>query len=237
MEYHYLLSYVLIVGALLYSYHKQMGIEKQIFVNTLRAFVQLVALGLFLGFIFALESWWYYLLVLSVMLLFAAYTAYKRVGYFLPSLLSISFSSVVVLATLLLLGVVSTKPNELIPVGGMIVGNGLNIFTLSIDRYKAEIQNNQNTLEQYIALGLTEEQALLDTRKSAVRASLIPIFNTLQTVGIIHIPGIMSGMLIAGADPLDAVMYQVVIMYMMVAVALLTGLSATALLSKKLLRF
>ncbi|MGM0533863.1 MAG: ABC transporter permease [Campylobacterota bacterium] len=237
MQWHFLLSYALVAFALFYSFYKQLGIEKQIFTASIRAFLQLFLLGVFLSYIFSLQGIWHYALVLGVMLLFAAYTARQRSGGFVKALISISFASLIVLATLVALNIVSLRPNEFIPIGGMIVGNGLNIYTLFVERYKSEIRANQGVIQQYLALGLTQQIAIKDIEKTSLKAALIPIMNSLQTVGIIHIPGIMAGMIIAGADPLEAVLYQVVIMYMIVAVALLTSLFAMALLQKEGIKF
>ncbi|MGM0622992.1 MAG: ABC transporter permease [Campylobacterota bacterium] len=237
MQYHFLLSYFLVFIAISYSIFKGLGLEKQIIINSLRALVQLFLLGLFLSYIFALEGVMYYLLVFVFMLLFAAYTAYKRVGSFLIGFAAMGLASFLVLATLLTLQIISFNANELIPVGGMIIGNSLNIYTIFVDRYKNEITQNKPVIEQYLALGITQDAALSDINKKSIKAALIPIMNTLQTVGIIHIPGIMAGMIIAGADPMSAVMYQVVIMYMMLAVSLFTAIFAIMFLQKNLLRF
>jgi putative ABC transport system permease protein len=237
MELHFLLSYLLVLIALTYSFFKKLELEKEIIINSIRALVQLFLLGLFLSYIFALEGIGYYLVIFCVMVAFGAYTAYKRVGYFLQAFIALGISSMSVLAVLVFLQVISLRPNEIIPIGGMIIGNSLNVYTLFVERYKNEIRQNKNLIEQYLALGLHNETALTDIDKMSVKASLIPIMNTMQTVGIIHIPGIMAGMIIAGADPMSAVTYQVVIMYMILATALFSALSAKFLLQKTLLKF
>lgn len=237
MELHFLLSYLLVLIAVTYSFFKKLELEKEIIINSIRALVQLFLLGLFLSFIFAFEGIWYYLIIFCVMLAFGAYTAYKLVGYFLQAFIALGVSATSVLGVLVLLQIISLRPNEIIPIGGMIIGNALNVYTLFVERYKSEIRQKQNLIEQYLALGLCNETALIDIDKMSLKASLIPIMNTMQTVGIIHIPGIMAGMIIAGAEPMNAVMYQVVIMYMILATALFSALSAKILLQKTLLKF
>lgn len=237
MQWHFLLSYLLVFAVILYSLYKQLGVEKQIAINSLRTLVQLFLLGIFLSYIFSIEGIFYYFIIFVVMILFGAYTAHKRVGYFLQGIIAMGSSSFIVLITLILLDIVSLRPNELIPIGGMIIGSSLNIYTLFVERYKREIQTSQNLIEQYLALGVSEHEAMREIDKISLKAALIPIMNTMQTVGIIHIPGIMAGMMIAGADPMSAVLYQVVIIYMMLSVALFTAIAATLLLRKKLLQF
>jgi putative ABC transport system permease protein len=228
MEYKFLASYVLILIALFYSYREKLGIEKELLWNSIRAFIQLFILGYLLVYVFKLKNPTGLMLILVFMVLFASYTAQKRVNLkekgFLTAFLSIFLASFLVLFSLVVLGIISFKPNEIIPVGGMIIGNSLNIYTLTVDRMKGEVKNTIDIIENMIALGATLKQAFYFVIRKSIKAALIPTVNSLQTVGIIHIPGITTGMLLAGADPLRAVSYQLVIMYMMVAVALFTGI-------------
>ncbi len=240
MEFKFLASYILVIVALVYSYKEKLGVERTLFINSIRSLIQLLVLGYLLVFIFKLEALWELLSVLVFMIIFASYTAENRVrlnyrGYLL-AFLSILTASFFVLVSLMSIGVVSSKPNEIIPVGGMIIGNSLNVYTLFIDRVKNEIKNSIDIIENKIALGASLEQAIHEQIKVSVKASLIPVINTLQTVGIIHIPGVTTGMLLAGANPLDAVSYQLAIMYMMVAVALFTGIFTKFFLIKLFFR-
>ena len=227
MEFKFLISYILILIALYYSYREKLGIEKQILINSIRAFIQLLILGYVLVYIFKIEHPILLIFILIFMCGFAAYTAQNRIELkekgLLTAFICISLASFIVIGSLLLIGIISFKPNELIPVGGMVIGNSLNIYTLTVDRLKGEIQSNIDLIENFVALGATLKQALKDLMKKAVKSALIPTVNSLQTVGVIHIPGITTGMLLAGAPPLQAVSYQLVIMYMMVAVALFTS--------------
>ncbi|WP_457640213.1 ABC transporter permease [Persephonella sp.] len=228
MEYNFLFSYLLIITALAYSYREKLGIEKTLFVNSIRAFLQLLLLGYLLKFIFKIENPAFLLLILLFMVLFASFTAQKRVklyknGYTV-AFLSIFFSSAIVISSLIVFGIITFQPNQIIPVGGMVIGNALNVYTLSVDRMKGEAGNTLDIIENIIALGGKLSDAFFFIKKNAVKSALIPMVNMLQTVGIIHIPGITTGMLLAGADPLDAVFYQLAIMYMMVAVALFTAI-------------
>jgi len=227
LEYKFLLSYLLILIALFYSYRQGLGVEKSLFLNSIRALVQLLFLGYVLKFIFRLESPVYMVLILLFMVAFASFTAQRRVklakGGYTTAFLSIFLASAIVIASLLIFGIISFKPNQIIPVGGMVVGNALNVYTLTVDRLKGDAKNTIDVIENIIALGGKLSDAFYFIKKNAVRSALIPMVNMLQTVGIIHIPGITTGMLLAGADPLEAVSYQLAIMYMMVAVALFSA--------------
>ena len=241
MEFKFLASYVLVLIALFYSYKEKLGLEKTLFFSSVRAFLQLLILGYILAFIFKLENPFELFCVLLFMIVFAAYTGENRVklrgktGYIL-SFISILSASFTVIFSLLAIEVISLKPNEIIPVGGMVIGNSLNVYSLFVERIRNDIKNSINIIENKVALGATLEQALQPIIKSSIKASLIPIVNTMQTVGIIHIPGVTTGMLLAGAHPLEAISYQLVIMYMIVAVSLFTGIFTKIFLLKLIFR-
>ncbi len=239
MEYKFLATYVLILFALLYSFKQKLGLERVIVVNSLRALLQLVLLGYLLSYIFRLTNPAGLTGILFLMILYAAYTAQSRIGFrergYLVFLLSIFFSSSIVIVSLMLLQVVSFKAYEMIPVGGMVIGNSLNVCTLTADRFKSEVRNTTDVIESMVALGAGMKEAFYFQMRSSVRAALIPTINSLQTVGLIHIPGITTGMLLAGADPLQAISYQLVIMYMMVSVALFSGFFTVLFSYKKIL--
>lgn len=227
MQYSFLASYLLIIFALWYSRREHFGLEKQILINSILAMVQLGLLGYALVYLFKLEHPALLFFVLLGMVSFGAYTARKRTPLgehsFRIAFYTLAASSGIVFLSMMVFGVIHMIPNEMIPVGGMIIGNALNAFTQSIERFKGEVKNTVETIEGMIALGAPLKEALSFASKAAVKASMIPTLNMLQTVGIIHIPGITTGMLLAGADPLKAISYQLAVMYMMVAVSLLAA--------------
>jgi len=222
-----LTSYLLILFALYYSYKQKLGLEKIIFINSLRAFGQLLLVGYLLVYIFKLKNLLHLIIVLIIMCMFAAYTAQKRINLpymgYITAFFSILISSFIVLTSILIFHVIKSKAHEIIPVGGMVIGGSLNIYTIVIDRLKGEIKNTIDIIENMTALGASIKEALRPCINNSIKAAFIPILNSLQTVGIIHIPGITTGMLIAGVKPLKAVSYQLAIMYMLVSVALFTG--------------
>jgi len=240
LEYKFLLSYILVLTALFYLYKEKLEIEKTLLINSIRAFVQLLILGYLLSYIFKLKNPIELLGILLFMTLFAAFTGQRRVkladrGY-IVAFLSIFCASFIVLFSLIALDLISFKPNEIIPVGGMIIGNSLNVYTLAVDRMKGEVKNTIDIIENIVALGGSLKDAFYFVNRASIKVAMIPILNSLQTVGIIHIPGITVGMLIAGAHPLEAVSFQLVIMYMIVAVALFTGIFSVNFAYKKIIR-
>jgi putative ABC transport system permease protein len=225
MDFSFLISFILVLIPLIYAYKAHLGIEKNLIINSLRAFIQLLALGYFLIYIFKINNIFVLCSVLFLMTIYSAYLAQKRVNTnFLTPFLTILFSTTIVLGIMIITGLISTKANELIPIGGMIIGNSLNTFTLSIERFKREIDIQKDLIENYVALGASIKQAYFDMKKEAIKASLIPTINMLQTIGLVAIPGITTGMLLAGADPLTAISYQLIIIYMLVSINLFSAL-------------
>lgn len=227
MQYSFLASYALIIFALWYSRREHFGLEKKILTNSILAMVQLGLLGYALVYLFKIEHPSLLFFVLLGMVSFGAYTARKRTPLgehsFKIAFLVLGSSSGIVFLSMMAFGVIHMVPHEMIPIGGMIIGNALNVYTQSTERFRAEVKNTIETIEGMVALGAPLKEALSFASKASVKASMIPTLNMLQTVGIIHIPGITTGMLLAGADPLQAVSYQLAVMYMMVAVALLSA--------------
>lgn len=225
MHYSFLVSFILVLIPLFYSYKTNLGIEKQLLINSFRAFIQLLALGYFLVFIFKINNLFFLILVLFLMILYSSYIAKNRVNTsFLIAFLTIFLSTFIVLGIMVLTQIISTKPNEFIPIGGMIIGNSLNSFTLAVERFKRETEIQTDLIEGFIALGASLKQAYKTMQLQAIKASLIPTINMLQTIGLVAIPGITTGMLLAGADPLTAVSYQLVIIYMLVSINLFSAL-------------
>ena len=218
-------SFILVLIPLIISYKYKIGIEKELFINSLRAFLQLTALGFVLGFIFKIKNPLFYIPIVLLMLLYSAYIAQKRSRFgFKAAFYSLTLSTVIILTTLIMLKIISLKPNEFIPIAGMIIGNSLNTYTLAVERIRRELELQKELIESFIAIGAGIKEAFKIMQQQAIKAALIPVNNMLQTIGVVAIPGITTGMLLAGADPLKAVSYQIVIIYMLVSINLFSAL-------------
>jgi len=218
-------SFTLVLIPLIISYRKKIGIEKELFFNSIRAFLQLTALGFILGFLFKIKNPLFYIPIVLIMLLYSAYIAKNRSDFsFKAAFYSLTLSTAIILCVLILLNIISLKPNEFIPIAGMIIGNSLNTYTLTIERIKRELELQKDLIEAFVAIGAGVRDAYKIMQRHAIKAALIPINNMLQTIGVVAIPGITTGMLLAGASPLKAVSYQIVIIYMLVSINLFSAL-------------
>ena len=223
-------SFILVLIPLIISYKYKIGIEKELFINSIRAFLQLTALGFILGFIFKIKNPIFYIPIVLLMLLYSAYIAKKRTKFsYLSAFYSLSLSTIIILTTLIILKIISLKPNVFIPIAGMIIGNSLNTYTLTIERIRRELELQKELIEAFIAIGANIKESLKIMQTQAIKAALIPVNNMLQTIGVVAIPGITTGMLLAGADPLKAVSYQIVIIYMLVSINLFSALFGSIL--------
>ena len=218
-------SFILVLIPLFISYRLKIGIEKELFVNSIRALLQLTALGFILGFLFKIQNPLWYIPIVLFMLLYSSYIAQKRTNFlFKYAFFSIGFATTVILTVLIGLHIISLKPFEFIPIAGMIIGNSLNTYSMTIERLKREITLQKELIEAFISIGAKYSDALKIMQKEAIKAGLIPLNNMLQTIGVVAIPGITTGMLLAGASPLKAVSYQIVIIYMLVSINIFSAL-------------
>jgi putative ABC transport system permease protein len=231
------LAALFIAVAVVLSWRSKLDLEKDLAWGALRAAVQLIAIGYVLILLFREPE--HPLLVfaaLGVMLTTAAATSARRVEHGPPwrvlfprALLAIGAGAVVALVPVFAV-IVPPSPwyeaRYLIPIGGMMLSNSMNTVALVFERIFATARSEAPLVEQMLALGATDRQAIAPYVRSTVRAAMIPTINGLVTVGLVALPGMMTGQILSGTAPEQAVRYQLVIMYQLVAVAAVSGVLA-----------
>lgn len=226
--YQALIALVLVVLAIILARIKQIPAEKEMAIGSLRSFVQLIAVGYALEFIFATESIWPVLLAILVMMLVGAYTAGGRDKYtgkgFQIALISMAFGSLVTLGLMLALGIITTDAQYMIPLAGMLISNSMNASSITLDRIGADLKGNRLEIETALSLGKGWKDASRRMYRNAVRAGMISILNYMKTVGLVALPGAMTGMILAGASPLKAVLIQIIVSYMLLSAVTITSL-------------
>lgn len=229
-------TFVFAAGAV--SLGLRLGLEKKLAVASARTVVQLLLIGYVLGWVFALEHPFLVLVLLMVMIGAAARAAIGR------SSRRYSGASVVAFVTLALTGLATTlgtttlvigvepwwRPQYVVPLLGMVLGNGLTGISLCLDELLESLDEQRARVETELALGATRWEAARGPLREAVRRGMIPIINSMMVVGVVSLPGMMTGQILEGADPLHAVRYQIVIMFML-AGATAFGCMIVALLS------
>lgn len=217
-----------------------LGLELPLAIATGRTVIQLLVVGFFLGVVFALDNPLAVLAVLLVMLTIAAITARNRIGKKIPRLFWVVFGSIFFCSALTLiytnLLIVQPEtwyqPQYLIPLGGIVLGNAMNGSAIAGERLVSTITSSPLEIETHLSLGATPQQAVAGYRKDAIRAGLIPTLNQMMVVGIVTLPGIITGQLLSGIDPLNAASYQILIMFMIAT----TNLTTTILVTRGIYR-
>lgn len=218
----------------------QLGLEVQLLIATVRCVVQLSLLGYILVPIFTSHKWYIVLGYAILMALVGAYEAASRPAYTFRGILAevvgcTIFASSIFL-TYALIVVVRTKPwwepQYFIPMLGMVLGNCISSISVGLSALLEDFTTGKDKIELLLALGATRWEASKATVARCVRLALTPILNQMNVVGIVSIPGMMTGQILGGSDPSQAARYQMVIMFVLAATscvgATLTILLATA---------
>ncbi|MFQ6614393.1 MAG: iron export ABC transporter permease subunit FetB, partial [Fidelibacterota bacterium] len=124
-------------------------------------------------------------------------------------------------------------PYAMIPIAGMIIGNALNTTSLTVNRFEGELEHREAEIEMLLSLGAPPRAAIHDALRESVKAALLPTVNSMMMVGLVQLPGVMTGQILSGIDPLIAVRYQIMIMYMWVTASTMTNILVLALVYRQ----
>ena len=213
------LSLLLVGVAIALSMWERLGLERGILWAATRAVVQLLAIGLLLQVLLepGVSIWWGWLWV-GVMVTIAAFTVQRRApsvpGIIWLAGLAFAGSAVVTLGVLFGLGVFELEIRTLIPLAGLMIGNSLAATVLVSRRLVAEFDDKRDEVEARLALGQPSSTAAHPYVRESLRTALIPQIETTKVVGLIALPGAMTGLILAGVDPIDAVQVQAAVMYL-----------------------
>ncbi|MEM9818537.1 MAG: iron export ABC transporter permease subunit FetB [Cyanobacteria bacterium P01_D01_bin.6] len=227
---------VFMVAAIALARWQRLGLELTLLNATARTVLQLLAVGYVLAIVFAWQNPYSVIAVLLVMLAIATVVARNRIDRRLSRLLPILAGS---LLTALFLTMVYTmsaiirpevwyEPRYLIPLAGIVLGNAMTAATIAGDRLVTTLKRNPVVIETHLSLGASPQQAIAVYRREAIKAGLIPTINAMMVVGIVKLPGVITGQLLSGADPLNAALYQMLIMFMLAFSDLLASILVTA---------
>ena len=223
-----LLALLFVLVAVVISFKEDLNLERDLLTGTVRAFVQLMVVGYVLEFIFALEKWPYIVLMLMFMVLVAARNAEKRGkgmrNVFPILLLAIGAGELVTMGMMLGLRIIPFQPQFIIPISGMIIGNSMVASALTLNRIKAEIESRREEILVLLGLGATARQASGSSLQATLKSAMIPTVDSMKTVGLVQLPGMMTGLIIGGTSPIEAVKYQVLVMFMLTAAVSLTSM-------------
>ena len=231
---------ILINGLISIALH--LKLEKKLAIAALRTIVQLLAIGYILGWVFEVNRWYVVVALMIIMTVVAGRAAGERSNWGYKemqadAILSVWVSSWLV-AAIGLYVIMRIKPwyepQFVIPILGMILGNTLTGVALGMERITGELQARREQVETLLAMGATRWEAFRPAAQSAVRAGMMPVINAMAVVGIVSLPGMMTGQVLAGQAPTQAIRYQIVIMFLISAASGLGTVSAVLMAYKRL---
>jgi putative ABC transport system permease protein len=219
---------VFVIGAVLLSVWLKLELERDMVVSAVRATIQLLIVGYILNAVFHAERLIFVLLMVALMIAVATHNASKRgkglSGVWWRVLAAIAVTEVLTQGFLVLIRVIPPTPRYLIPVSGMLIGNAMIVAGLALNRLQSEAHSHRQEIVAVLALGGTPKQAVMPYLKQALRASMLPTIDSTKTMGLVQLPGMMTGQIIAGANPVEAVRYQLLIVFMIIASAAITSI-------------
>lgn len=227
------ISLGLVALAVAVASRQRLGLARDLVVASVRAAAQLIAVGAVLLVVFQRAGLLGALGWVALMVVIAGQVAGRR-GHGLPSArwlatTGVAAGSAVTLGVLVGFGVISTEARVVVPVGGMIVAGAMQATGLALRRIREDAEAARPAIEARLSLGLSGAAAFRPHQRSALRTALLPAIDSTKVVGLISLPGAMTGLILAGVDPLTAIRYQIVVMYMLLAATALAALTASRL--------
>ncbi|KAI3791702.1 hypothetical protein L2E82_05563 [Cichorium intybus] len=220
---------VLLAAAL--SYFQKLKLEGEMIYAIVRAFIQLSIIGFVLQFIFNQKNSSWILLAYLFMVSIAGYTAGQRAkhvphGKYIAGA-SIMVGTSITMLLLVLLKVFPFTPQYIIPVAGMMVGNAMTVTGVTMKRLRDDIRTQMSLVETALALGATPRQATLQQVKRSLVIAMSPVIDNTKTVGLISLPGAMTGLIMGGASPVEAIQLQIVVMNMLIGASTMSSIMST----------
>ncbi|MBI1373213.1 MAG: iron export ABC transporter permease subunit FetB [Phycisphaera sp.] len=230
-----LVAVVVIVSAVMH-----LGVGRDVTIATARSIVQLLAIGLIIGWVFDQRTWYAVLGMLLVMSAVAGFTAAGRtklrlvgLSWLFTGALSVLTGVTLVYIAVPVLQLDTWDPRYLIPLGGMILGNAMTAASLSTERLVTDLKQRTADVEAMLAMSASPTQATAPLRRAAVRAAMTPTINTMMVVGIVKLPGMMTGQMLGGSDPMQAALYQLLILVAIVFCDTAAAVTMTTVLHRR----
>ncbi len=224
---------ILAFSVVLLARKRNIHLESETAVALVRGLVQIIAVGSVLVLLLRAPRWTGAFL-LAAMIAAAGATSAKRAkglpGAFKVSTYSIACGAGSVIAIMTWLGVIDTAITALIPVGSMLIANAMNTNGLALNRFRSDVLAHAGEIETALSLGADPRESVRPYVQASFEASLIPAIDSLRSLGIVWIPGLMAGMLLSGSRPIYAAIYQFVVLAMIFAASGLTSLVSTLLI-------
>lgn len=223
--------------SLILSYHEDLSFEKDIITAFFRAVIQLLFAGFILTKVFDIDNILITIFSVLFMIINAAWNASKRgkeiENSFLISFISIAITTSVILIVLLVTKALNLTPSQIVPLSGMIAGNSMSAIGISFKTLTESYADNSQEIQEKLALGANVREASNSIILRTIKKGLIPVLDQSKTTGLVLLPGMMTGLLFAGVDPLQAILYQIMIMFVFISTTGIAIFIATLLAYRK----
>lgn len=228
------LTALLLVIPIIISYKEGLHIIKDLIVVTLRAVVQLIILGFLLHYIFKINDKWLLVLCVFVIIVNASWNTISRSSPVMHHVFLISFVAIFVGTALPLVGTIATgaiqfTANEVIPIGGMLANNGLIAINLAYQNLDRAFVQDGTNIESKLSLAATTKLASKGAIRESIRLAIVPTIDSVKTYGLVSIPGMMTGLIIGGVPPLQAIKFQLLVVFIHTTATIMSALIATYL--------
>ncbi|HCT1266063.1 TPA: iron export ABC transporter permease subunit FetB [Staphylococcus aureus] len=228
------LTALLLVIPIIISYKEGLHIIKDLIVATLRAVVQLIILGFLLHYIFKINDKWLLVLCVFVIIVNASWNTISRSSPVMHHVFLISFVAIFVGTALPLAGTIATgaiqfTANEVIPIGGMLANNGLIAINLAYQNLDRAFVQDGTNIESKLSLAATPKLASKGAIRESIRLAIVPTIDSVKTYGLVSIPGMMTGLIIGGVPPLQAIRFQLLVVFIHTTATIMSALIATYL--------
>lgn len=234
----------LVIALVIVNFMLDFRLTKTLIIATIRSVIQLSIIGYVITFVFKQNNLYWVIAYFILMLVTATSESSQRQKKRLRRFLGVAInsfaigSSTLVVTLITLFFIIHNKPwyfpQYAIPLAGIVLGNAMNSVALSINNLNKNVSDQYMMINQRLALGQTYQQAISDLRREAMHTGMIPIINGMMAAGIVSLPGMMSGQLLAGVAPVHAAFYQILIMFMLAAGSGFANMIALSLYSKQL---
>lgn len=226
-------SLALVAVAVAVSRWRRAGLEEDIGIAVIRSLIQLTAIGYVITLIFERDELALVIALIAVMVVFGAFQARARArdvpGALVPLLIALGTAGALTLGLVVALGIFEPTPRYLVPVGGMVIGNAMTAAAVALNRLGDDVRDSAHRIEATLALGATASEAVAPIARRSLRSGMIALVDSTKTTGLIFFPGTMVGMLLAGADPTDAVRLQLILLYVLLGATAIAALLAVTL--------
>jgi len=211
----------LVIITLVFSYSQKLKLEKEIIFSAIRAVVQLVAVGYVLEYIFGFKSPIFTTLLLLFMTFNASYNAAKRGKAIkhgiMISFLSIISGTIVTLTILIISKIIAYEPFQIIPISGMIISNSMVALGLCYKQISSDFKNKREEIETKLSLGADILPSSIGIIRDSIKTGMLPTIDSAKTLGIVSLPGMMTGLILAGVSPVEAIKYQIMVTFMLLS--------------------